>query len=137
MSFHCFCVIDQQIDAHESPLAAMAFSSNGTYLATASGKGTIIRVFLVAQATKVNSTLFIVCSCNQLDFPKLFLHTYFNSHTVFGGEHTHQQYIHSHSDHRMICPMFLLPQVHQARCTCFSSMLPEIEGTKRANCLVQ
>ncbi|EEC74153.1 hypothetical protein OsI_09242 [Oryza sativa Indica Group] len=44
-----------QIDAHESPLAAMAFSSNGTYLATASGKGTIIRVFLVAQATKSHS----------------------------------------------------------------------------------
>uniref|UniRef100_A0A0E0K654 Autophagy-related protein 18 n=1 Tax=Oryza punctata TaxID=4537 RepID=A0A0E0K654_ORYPU len=44
-----------QIDAHQSPLAAMAFSSNGTYLATASGKGTIIRVYLVAQATKSHS----------------------------------------------------------------------------------
>ncbi|KAG8059166.1 hypothetical protein GUJ93_ZPchr0002g24135 [Zizania palustris] len=54
-SFHCFCVIGQQIDAHQSPLAAMAFSSNGTYLATASQKGTIIRVYLVAQATKSHS----------------------------------------------------------------------------------
>uniref|UniRef100_A0A0D9VM17 Anaphase-promoting complex subunit 4 WD40 domain-containing protein n=1 Tax=Leersia perrieri TaxID=77586 RepID=A0A0D9VM17_9ORYZ len=44
-----------QIDAHQSPLAAMAFSSNGMYLATASEKGTIIRVFLVAQATKSHS----------------------------------------------------------------------------------
>ncbi|KAG8059164.1 hypothetical protein GUJ93_ZPchr0002g24135 [Zizania palustris] len=44
-----------QIDAHQSPLAAMAFSSNGTYLATASQKGTIIRVYLVAQATKSHS----------------------------------------------------------------------------------
>ncbi|XP_015689521.1 autophagy-related protein 18b isoform X2 [Oryza brachyantha] len=44
-----------QIDAHQSALAAMAFSSNGTYLATASEKGTIIRVYLVAQATKSHS----------------------------------------------------------------------------------
>ncbi|KAF7091633.1 hypothetical protein CFC21_094189 [Triticum aestivum] len=44
-----------QIDAHESPLAAMAFSSNGMYLATASEKGTMIRVYIVAQATKSHS----------------------------------------------------------------------------------
>jgi hypothetical protein len=49
-----FFVIDQQIDAHQSPLAAMAFSSNGMYLATASEKGTMVRVHIVAQATKVN-----------------------------------------------------------------------------------
>lgn len=42
-----------QIDAHRSPLAAIVFSSNGTYLATASEQGTIIRVHLVSQATKV------------------------------------------------------------------------------------
>ncbi|XP_020575821.1 autophagy-related protein 18b [Phalaenopsis equestris] len=41
-----------QIDAHRSPLAAIAFSLNGMYLATASEQGTIIRVHLVSQATK-------------------------------------------------------------------------------------
>ncbi|PKU66747.1 autophagy-related protein 18b [Dendrobium catenatum] len=41
-----------QIDAHRSPLAAVVFSSNGMYLATASEQGTIIRVHLVSQATK-------------------------------------------------------------------------------------
>lgn len=41
-----------QIDAHRSPLAAIVFSSNGMYLATASEQGTIIRVHLVSQATK-------------------------------------------------------------------------------------
>ncbi|URE31461.1 WD40 [Musa troglodytarum] len=42
----------QQIDAHKSPLVAMIFSSSGTYLATASQQGTIIRVHLVSQATE-------------------------------------------------------------------------------------
>lgn len=37
----------------------MSFSSSGMYLATASEKGTIIRVHLVAQATKVKWTLII------------------------------------------------------------------------------
>ncbi|PKA65468.1 Autophagy-related protein 18b [Apostasia shenzhenica] len=41
-----------QIDAHCSPLAALVFSSNGMYLATASEQGTLIRVHLVSQATK-------------------------------------------------------------------------------------
>ncbi|KAM0930111.1 hypothetical protein ACQ4PT_001175 [Festuca glaucescens] len=44
-----------QIDAHQSPLATMAFSSNGMYLATASEKGTMVRVHIVAQATKSHS----------------------------------------------------------------------------------
>ncbi|THU47125.1 hypothetical protein C4D60_Mb09t12230 [Musa balbisiana] len=46
------CVLFQQIDAHRSPLVAMIFSSSGTYLATASQQGTIIRVHLVSQATE-------------------------------------------------------------------------------------
>ncbi|XVE63470.1 hypothetical protein DITRI_Ditri07aG0023100 [Diplodiscus trichospermus] len=41
-----------EIDAHRSPLAAIALSSNGTYIATASELGTIIRVHLVSEATK-------------------------------------------------------------------------------------
>ncbi|KAL6911987.1 hypothetical protein ACP4OV_000792 [Aristida adscensionis] len=44
-----------QIDAHQSPLAAMVFSSNGMYLATASEKGTMVRVHLVAPAAKSHS----------------------------------------------------------------------------------
>lgn len=42
-----------QIDAHRSPLAAMVFSSNGMYIATASEQGTLVRVHLVSDATKV------------------------------------------------------------------------------------
>lgn len=48
-----------QIDAHRSPLIAMAFSSNGTYIATASEHGTIIRVHLISDATKVNLEIII------------------------------------------------------------------------------
>ncbi|KAM3224262.1 hypothetical protein ACQJBY_057573 [Aegilops geniculata] len=54
-----------QIDAHESPLAAMAFSSNGMYLATASEKGTMIRVYIVAQATKKRKVTFNSQLLNQ------------------------------------------------------------------------
>lgn len=42
-----------QIEAHRSPLAAMVLSSNGMYIATASEQGTIVRVHLVSDATKV------------------------------------------------------------------------------------
>ncbi|XP_010525768.1 PREDICTED: autophagy-related protein 18b isoform X2 [Tarenaya hassleriana] len=41
-----------EIDAHRSPLAAIALSSNGMYIATASEQGTLIRVHLVSDATK-------------------------------------------------------------------------------------
>ncbi|KAJ4709468.1 Autophagy-related protein like [Melia azedarach] len=41
-----------EIDAHRAPLAAIVLSSNGMYIATASEQGTIIRVFLVTEATK-------------------------------------------------------------------------------------
>ncbi|XP_068635755.1 autophagy-related protein 18b [Aristolochia californica] len=47
MDLHSHC----QIDAHRSPLAAVVLSSNGTYMATASEQGTIIRVHIVSQAT--------------------------------------------------------------------------------------
>lgn len=59
------CVLFQQIDAHRSPLVAMIFSSSGTYLATASQQGTIIRVHLVSQATEVAANL-------KFDIPRLF-----------------------------------------------------------------
>lgn len=42
-----------QIDAHRSPLAAMVLSFNGMYIATASEQGTIIRVHLLSDVTKV------------------------------------------------------------------------------------
>ncbi|CAN6547316.1 unnamed protein product [Malus baccata var. baccata] len=48
MDLHLHC----EIDAHRSPLAAIALSSNGMYIATASEQGTIIRVHLVSEATK-------------------------------------------------------------------------------------
>ncbi|KAE8726275.1 Protein NSP-INTERACTING KINASE 3 [Hibiscus syriacus] len=46
LQLHC------EIDAHRSPLAAIALSTNGKYIATASEQGTIIRVHLVLEATK-------------------------------------------------------------------------------------
>ncbi|UYV62183.1 WIPI2 [Cordylochernes scorpioides] len=41
------------IPAHNSPLAAMAFDNSGRMLATASEKGTVIRVFSLADSTKL------------------------------------------------------------------------------------
>lgn len=41
------------IPAHDSPLAAIAFSLNGTEIATASEKGTVIRVFSVNDGSKL------------------------------------------------------------------------------------
>ncbi|CAG9773915.1 unnamed protein product [Ceutorhynchus assimilis] len=41
------------IHAHDSPLAALAFSPNGLRVATASEKGTVIRVFSVTDGTKL------------------------------------------------------------------------------------
>ncbi|XP_014277384.1 WD repeat domain phosphoinositide-interacting protein 2 isoform X2 [Halyomorpha halys] len=42
------------IAAHDSPLAAMMFSPNGNMIATASEKGTVIRVFNVAEGVKLH-----------------------------------------------------------------------------------
>jgi hypothetical protein len=50
---HVLIQIELQIDAHRGPLAAISLSSNGMYIATASEQGTIIRVYLVSDATKV------------------------------------------------------------------------------------
>lgn len=41
------------IPAHDSPLAALAFNNSGTRIATASEKGTVIRVFSTAEGTKL------------------------------------------------------------------------------------
>ncbi|XP_055542063.1 WD repeat domain phosphoinositide-interacting protein 2-like isoform X1 [Wyeomyia smithii] len=43
-----------KVKAHDSPLLAMNFSFNGTLLATASEKGTVIRVFCVKNGQKVH-----------------------------------------------------------------------------------
>ncbi|KAH6761240.1 Major facilitator superfamily protein [Perilla frutescens var. frutescens] len=48
-----------QIDAHRSPMITMVFSSNGTYIPTASKHGTIIRVHLISYATKVSQQITI------------------------------------------------------------------------------
>ncbi|XP_074282572.1 autophagy-related protein 18b isoform X2 [Silene latifolia] len=44
-----------EIDAHQSPLAAIVFSSDGTYLASASEQGTMIRIYMVSEGTKLFS----------------------------------------------------------------------------------
>lgn len=41
------------IPAHNSPLAALSFNSNGSLLASASEKGTVIRVFSVTDGSKI------------------------------------------------------------------------------------
>lgn len=43
-----------KIQAHDSPLSALNFSRNGLLLATASEKGTVIRVFCVVNGQKVH-----------------------------------------------------------------------------------
>lgn len=60
LSFN-FCFIPQyifqhskiMIPAHDSPLAALAFSPTGLKIATASEKGTVIRVFSVTDGQKL------------------------------------------------------------------------------------
>lgn len=42
------------IAAHDSPLAALSFSQTGGRIATASQKGTVIRVFNVADGTRLH-----------------------------------------------------------------------------------
>lgn len=46
--------IQIKIKAHDSPLSALNFSRNGLLLATASEKGTVIRVFCVVNGQKVH-----------------------------------------------------------------------------------
>ncbi|KAG0475638.1 hypothetical protein HPP92_015324 [Vanilla planifolia] len=75
-----------QIDAHRSPLAAVVFSSNGIYLATASEQGTIIRVHLVSQATKsysirrgsYPSTIYSLSFAPPADFTDILVATSFS-----------------------------------------------------------
>ncbi|KAI3446697.1 hypothetical protein Pfo_003362 [Paulownia fortunei] len=72
-----------EIHAHRSPLAAMAFSSNGMYIATASEQGTIIRVHLISEATKsysfrrgtYPSTIFSLSFGPSADLPDVLLAT--------------------------------------------------------------
>ncbi|CAA2965119.1 Autophagy-related protein 18b [Olea europaea subsp. europaea] len=79
MDLHSHC----EIDAHRSPLAAMVFSSNGMYMATASEQGTIIRVHLVSEATKsysfrrgtYPSTIFSLSFGPSADLPDILLAT--------------------------------------------------------------
>ncbi|XP_052485476.1 autophagy-related protein 18b isoform X2 [Gossypium raimondii] len=77
LQLHC------EIDAHRSPLAAIALSSNGKYIATASEQGTIIRVHLVSEATKsysfrrgtCPSTIFSLSFAPSLQLPDILVAT--------------------------------------------------------------
>lgn len=89
-----------QIDAHRSPIAAVVFSSNGTYLATASEQGTIIRVHLVSQATKsysfrrgtYPSTIYSLSFGPSVDLPDILVATSLSgSLHVFSLEHIIKQ----------------------------------------------
>eukprot|EP00268_Persea_americana_P022530 TRINITY_DN22439_c0_g1_i10.p1 TRINITY_DN22439_c0_g1~~TRINITY_DN22439_c0_g1_i10.p1 ORF type:complete len:393 (-),score=71.74 TRINITY_DN22439_c0_g1_i10:392-1519(-) len=79
MDLHSHC----QVDAHNSPLAAMVLSSNGMYMATASEQGTIIRVHLVSQATKsysfrrgtYPSTIYSLSFGPSAQFPEILIAT--------------------------------------------------------------
>jgi autophagy-related protein 18 len=51
--FTAFQHAKTMIPAHDSPLAALGFSPSGTKVATASEKGTVIRVFFVYDGTKL------------------------------------------------------------------------------------
>ncbi|KAL7093218.1 hypothetical protein ACP275_11G029600 [Erythranthe tilingii] len=70
-----------EIHAHRSRLAAMVFSSNGMYIATASEQGTLIRVHLISEATKsysfrrgtYPSTIFSLSFGPSADLPDLLL----------------------------------------------------------------
>ncbi|CAI0427673.1 unnamed protein product [Linum tenue] len=61
---HCEVVVDN--DAHRAPLAAMSLSSSGTYVATASEQGTIIRVHHVLDATKLPDILVATSSSGSV-----------------------------------------------------------------------
>ncbi|KAL5539010.1 hypothetical protein UlMin_043906 [Ulmus minor] len=79
MELHSHC----EIDAHRSPLAAMALSSNGMYIATASEQGTIIRVHMVSEATKsysfrrgtYSSTIYSLSFGPSMELPDLLVAT--------------------------------------------------------------
>ncbi|CAN1328767.1 Autophagy-related protein 18b [Linum perenne] len=62
MNVHVHC----EIDAHRAPLAAVSLSSNGTYIATASEQGTIIRVHHVLEATKLPEILVATSSSGSV-----------------------------------------------------------------------
>ncbi|XP_073011237.1 autophagy-related protein 18b isoform X1 [Typha latifolia] len=99
-----------QIDAHHSPLAAMVFSSNGKFLATASEQGTIVRVHLVSQATKsysfrrgtYSSTIYSLSFGPSLDLPDILvatsssgsLHIFFLD-TLLNGRRRHSKLLSS------------------------------------------
>ena len=59
------------IPAHDNPLTAMSFNRTGDRLATASDKGTVIRVFSMPEGNKVQ---FIIRHFMYLTLNKLLVH---------------------------------------------------------------
>lgn len=75
------------IPAHDNPLAALAFSAQGTKLATASEKGTVLRVFSIPEGQKLFEFRRGVKRCvniNSMAFSNdaMFLSTSSNTETV-------------------------------------------------------
>ncbi|TVU49858.1 hypothetical protein EJB05_01197, partial [Eragrostis curvula] len=92
-----------QIEAHHSPLAAMVFSSKRMYMATASKKGTIVRVHLVAHATKFPrwgveaypSTIYSLSVSPSIDLPDVLAAT-----SSSGSLHIHTHYSNRQIPHK-------------------------------------
>uniref|UniRef100_A0A7N0VH74 Autophagy-related protein 18b n=1 Tax=Kalanchoe fedtschenkoi TaxID=63787 RepID=A0A7N0VH74_KALFE len=103
MEFQSHC----EIEAHRSPLAAITLSANGMYLATASEQGTIIRVHLVSDASKI-----------------------FYSRIVSGGGRILRPYIPYRWRRPLNCLTFLLPRVYPDLFTHFLLGFPPIKGLR-------
>uniref|UniRef100_H0XVB2 WD repeat domain phosphoinositide-interacting protein 2 n=1 Tax=Otolemur garnettii TaxID=30611 RepID=H0XVB2_OTOGA len=73
--------------AHDSPLAALAFNANGTKRATASEKGTVIRVFSIPEGQKLlefrRGVKRCVSICSLFSMDSMFLSASSNAKTVY------------------------------------------------------
>lgn len=101
-----FLEFELQIDAHRAPLAAMALSSNGTYIATASEQGTIIRVHLVSEATKVKNS-------KRISFIKLKgSSSFYQIQVIFVDQHLGSQtYVYIYILHKNYCSIISFPDL--------------------------
>lgn len=109
------------IPAHDSPLAALAFSPTGLRIATASEKGTVIRVFSVSDGTKLYEFRRGVKRCvsiSSLSFSMCSQYLCCSSNTetvhVFKLEEPKETYVQSINFYRFnlpihTCAIYLIP----------------------------